>query len=156
MVLNSCVLSKPDKSKTQWRNAHPVSMDFTSVSGSIILSGASGILGSALHRALDSRDIPTIQLVRRTPTSEGQLQWNPGASSPSKSGTVEDATAAIHLSGTGIGAHRWTEAYRHELAASRIDSTHRLAKVLAALRTPPRTFLWHRPLGFMAIVGMKC
>ncbi len=117
-------------------------MDFTSVSGSIILSGASGMLGNALHRVLDSRKVPTIQLVRRTPTGEGQLRWNPGAESAVENpAPLEDATTAIHLSGTSIGAHRWTEAYRHELAASRIDSTHRLAKVLAALRTPPRSFL---------------
>ncbi|MGA8741093.1 MAG: TIGR01777 family oxidoreductase [Terracidiphilus sp.] len=123
-------------------------MDFTSVSGSIILSGASGMLGSALRRALDSRKVPTIQLLRRAPTGEGQLQWNPGAERAIENPSpLEGAAAAIHLSGASIGAHRWTEAYRRELAGSRIDSTHRLAKVLAALRTPPRSFLVASAIG---------
>jgi hypothetical protein len=40
-----------------------------------------------------------------------------------------------------VARHRWTEAYRREITASRVDSTRRLATVLAGLRNPPETFL---------------
>ena len=100
------------------------------------------MLGNALHRAFDSRNVPTVQLVRRTPTAEGQLRWNPGAETAIENpAPLEGARTAIHLSGASVAAHRWTEAYRRELTSSRIDSTHRLAKVLAGLQTPPRSFL---------------
>lgn len=117
-------------------------MDPTIASGGIILSGASGMLGAALHRDLTARGIPTLQLLRRLPTAQGQLQWNPDSDRPIGNPTLLDgAAAAIHLSGASVAAHRWTSAYKHELAASRIDSTSRLARVLASLRYPPKAFL---------------
>jgi uncharacterized protein len=123
-------------------------MDSTIVSGGIILSGSSGMLGTALQRALAARAIPTLQLLRRVPTAERQLQWNPSADRPIENpGPLEGAAAAIHLSGASVAAHRWTEAYRRELAASRVDSTHKLAEALAALRTPPRTFVVASAIG---------
>lgn len=123
-------------------------MDSTLVSGGIVLSGASGMLGTALHRALAARKIPILQLLRRVPTAEGQLQWNPSADRPIKSAApLEGAAAAIHLSGASVATHRWTGAYRRELAASRVDSTHKLATVLAALRTPPATFVVASAIG---------
>jgi uncharacterized protein (TIGR01777 family) len=131
-------------------------MDSTVVSGRIILSGSSGMLGSALRKALAARQSPTLQLLRRVPTTEGQLQWNPGSSSPVESlAPLEAAAAAIHLSGASVAEHRWTDAYRRELAASRIDSTHKLAKVLAALRKPPRTFLVASAIGIYGDRGDK-
>jgi uncharacterized protein (TIGR01777 family) len=123
-------------------------MDSTIVSGGIILSGASGMLGTALHGALAERKIPTLQLLRRLPTAEGQLQWDPGAARPIESPAhLEAAAAAIHLSGASVAAHRWTNAYRRELGASRVGSTNKLATVLAALRTPPKTFVVASAIG---------
>ena len=117
-------------------------MDFPTVSGGIIVSGASGMLGTALAQSLNSREVPVLQLVRRSPSSQRQLQWNPEAEPAVKApSALEGAVAAIHLSGASVAAHRWTAAYKNELATSRLDSTHRLAKVLAALRNPPRSFL---------------
>jgi uncharacterized protein len=117
-------------------------MDATIGSGGFILSGASGMLGAALNRALTAKGVSTLQLVRRVPTAEGQLQWNPGADRPiEKLAALDGAAAAIHLSGASVAAHRWTEAYRREMALSRVDSTHRLSKVLAGLHQPPKVFV---------------
>ena len=148
MVLNSSPLSKRVKSIAHWRNGHPVNMDSTALSGRIILSGASGMLGSALQRALATRGIPTLQLMRRGPAAAGQLQWNPGEERIIESpAPLEGAVAAIHLSGASVASHRWTDAYKREMAASRVESTHKLAKVLAALRTPPKTFVVASAIG---------
>ncbi len=100
------------------------------------------MLGTALRQALAARKTPTLQLVRWAPTSEGQLQWKPGESRAIESpAPMEGASAAIHLSGASVAGHRWTEAYRRELTASRINSTRHLATALAQLQRPPRTFL---------------
>ncbi len=123
-------------------------MDSTIISGGIILSGASGMLGTALHRALAERKIQTLQLLRRVPTAEGQLQWNPGSDRPIESpAPLEAAAAAIHLSGASVAAHRWTDAYRRELGASRVGSTYKLATLLAALHKPPKTFVVASAIG---------
>jgi len=148
MILNSSLLSKRVKSIAHGRNGHPVNMDFSAISGRIILSGASGMIGGALQRALNTRGIATLQLVRREPAVDGQLQWNPSADRPFENpALLESAAAAIHLSGASVAAHRWTDAYKREMAASRVESTHKLAKVLAALRTPPKTFVVASAIG---------
>jgi uncharacterized protein (TIGR01777 family) len=123
-------------------------VDSAIVSGKIILSGASGMLGTALRRALAERKIPTLQLLRRAATAEGQLQWNPSAERPIDSpAPLEAAAAAIHLSGASVAAHRWTDAYRRELGASRVGSTYKLATLLAALHKPPKTFVVASAIG---------
>jgi uncharacterized protein (TIGR01777 family) len=106
------------------------------------------MLGITLSRALNTRKAPVLQLVRRIPSGESQLQWTPKADPAVQNPSLlEGAAAAIHLSGASIAAHRWTEAYKRELATSRLDSTRRLAKVLAALRTPPGAFLVASAIG---------
>jgi uncharacterized protein len=124
------------------KNLDAVNMVATNVSGKIIVSGASGMLGTALRRALDARGVQILQLLRRPPAAEGQLQWDPNSEQPvSDPASLEGSTAAIHLSGAGVGEHRWTKKYQSEMAASRVDSTRRLATTLASLRKPPRCFL---------------
>ncbi len=108
----------------------------------IVLSGASGMLGSALRQRLGARGTSVVQLVRSAPRTEDQVAWD-----PSKTPAIADASllegcaAAIHLSGANIAAHRWTAAYRRELAASRVDSTSALATILAGLHKRPQTLV---------------
>lgn len=119
-----------------------VNMAARTVSGRIILSGASGMLGSALRRALDERGIQFLQLLRRVPERPGQLQWDPSSEPPVKNpADLEGAGAAIHLSGASVGAHRWTPEYRRAIVASRVESTCKLAQTLARLARPPRSLL---------------
>jgi uncharacterized protein (TIGR01777 family) len=113
-----------------------------------VLSGASGMLGSAVRRALKARGASCLQLVRRKPLDEGQLQWDPNSEQAIENpAALEEVTAAIHLSGASVAGHRWTERYRREMQASRIDSTRRLAMVLAGLRRPPEVFLVASAIG---------
>jgi len=108
----------------------------------IILSGASGMLGSALRDALASRNQPILTLVRRPPTSPAELQWNPAADPAiTNLDALENVSAAIHLSGSNVAAHRWTPAFKREITDSRVQSTHALSTTLAALRNPPQTLL---------------
>jgi uncharacterized protein (TIGR01777 family) len=107
-----------------------------------LLSGASGMLGVALRRTLSSHNFSTLQLVRRPAASDAEIQWNPTAIPAITDATqLENLTAAIHLSGSNVAAHRWTPAYKREIASSRIDSTFTLATTLARLRQPPRALL---------------
>jgi len=107
------------------------------------------MLGSAIRQSLAATGISSLQLVRRKPSGTGELEWDPMADPAiSDPGPLEGATAAIHLSGANVGAHRWTDRYKLQMISSRINSTHRLATVLAGLRTPPRTLLVASAIGF--------
>ncbi|WP_420237872.1 TIGR01777 family oxidoreductase [Telmatobacter bradus] len=119
----------------------------------ILISGASGLLGTALCRALALRHQPVTQLVRYTPLPpvEGRktLLWDPAAHPTFvDTGGLEDAAAAIHLSGANVGAQRWTEKYRRELIESRVASTRALAEALAGLQKKPKALLVASAVGY--------
>ncbi len=114
----------------------------------ILMSGASGMVGSALRESLVQRGNRVVQLVRREPSGADEIGWDPGATAPAEPGALEGFDAAIHLSGANLAARRWTAAYRHELVASRVDSTHALATTLGDLREKPQTLLVASAVGF--------
>ena len=109
----------------------------------MLLSGASGMLGSALLEALRADGTETTQLVRREATHNDEMRWDPagGTGFGEKARLLEGLTGAIHLSGANVAAHRWTPAFKREIAASRVDSTRALAEALAGLRKPPGVLL---------------
>jgi uncharacterized protein (TIGR01777 family) len=114
----------------------------------VVLSGASGMLGTALRAALAERRTPALQLVRGTPASRDQLAWNPAAEPAlANPAGLEGFGAAIHLSGVSV-RQRWTAAYKQEMATSRVKSTQTVARLLAGLHRPPKTLLVASAVGF--------
>lgn len=109
----------------------------------ILISGASGLIGTSLIRASSANQISVTRLVRKTRSESPQeICWSPQSSpAVADASQLEGFDAVIHLSGASIGAHRWTEAYKREIVESRVQSTHALAKLLAGLKNPPRAFL---------------
>ena len=111
----------------------------------IVISGASGLIGTQLVAKLSSSGHEVVRLVRRSPKS-GEIQWNP------KSGTLDAAAlegtdAVIHLSGAGIGDKRWTDGYRKEILDSRTATTALLATTMASLSRKPSVFLSGSAIG---------
>ena len=111
----------------------------------IVISGASGLIGTQLVAKLSSSGHEVVRLVRRSP-KPGEIQWNP------KSGTLDAAAlegvdAVIHLSGAGIGDKRWTDGYRKEILDSRTATTALLAKTMASLSRKPSVFLSGSAIG---------
>ena len=113
-----------------------------STGGRMLLSGASGMIGSALRAALAERQTEVVRLVRREPAVKEELRWYPDAAVPfPQAQALENLDAAVHLSGANLAAHRWTPQYLREVTASRVDSTRALAEALARLRLLPRSLL---------------
>jgi uncharacterized protein (TIGR01777 family) len=108
----------------------------------VLISGASGMLGSALRSALLGRAAEVVRLVRRKPETREEIRWNPAARSPlAEPQGLEGFDAVFHLSGANLAARRWTQQYLSEIKASRVDSTRALATALADLNKPPRSLL---------------
>ncbi|HEX3900452.1 MAG TPA: TIGR01777 family oxidoreductase [Mycobacteriales bacterium] len=96
----------------------------------IIVTGASGLIGSALVESLLIHGHEVVRLVRRAPAAPDEARWDPSA------GTVDDAAlagadAAVNLAGAGIGDKRWTPAYKAEVRNSRVNGTTTIAKAVA-------------------------
>jgi hypothetical protein len=71
-----------------------------------------------------------------------QFPWNPAATPPiAHPEVLEGFSAAIHLAGANVAAHRWTPSYKDELIRSRVQSTRALTTTLAGLRHPPQALL---------------
>ncbi|MBT9331384.1 TIGR01777 family oxidoreductase [Paracidobacterium acidisoli] len=110
--------------------------------GRVLLSGASGVIGSSFVRAAPSHRIHTFPLVRRKPLKENEIEWNPQSSDPvADPSRLEAIDAVLHLSGANVAAHRWTKQYREEIFHSRVDSTRHLVRLLQTLKNPPRLLL---------------
>ena len=105
----------------------------------IAVSGASGLIGSALVPALEAEGHEVVRLVRRAPEGPNEAEWDPAA------GTIDVAAlaglqGAVHLSGATIG-RRWTARRKAEILESRVSSTGLIATTLASLEPRPRIFV---------------
>jgi len=111
----------------------------------VIISGASGLIGTALGASLRSDGHEVVVLVRR-PAGAGEIQWDP-AQGVLAADVLDGADAVVHLAGAGIGDHRWTDAYKQELIDSRVKTTTLLATTIAASANPPKVLLSGSAIG---------
>ncbi len=116
--------------------------------GAVLLSGASGMMGHAIARLLTHEKYSLLKLVRRA-AGESEMHWNPvpggGIDDPQR---LEGIQAAIHLSGANVAAHRWSAAWKREMAESRLQSTQILSQALARLKSPPAVLVAASAIGF--------
>ena len=101
----------------------------------VAISGASGLIGTALSAYLRARGDEVVHLVRRRPMTSAEVGWDP-RSRTLDPGDLSGLSAVVHLAGAGVGDHRWTPAYKQEILASRVDGTTTIASALADLGEP--------------------
>lgn len=118
----------------------------------LVIAGASGTIGAALVAYLVNAGHTVDRLVRRAARATGdgtpelpgrELQWHPQAETPSAElvAFLNGADAVIHLGGANLAGRRWTDGYKAEMLASRVDSTRLLARAIKACANPPESFL---------------
>jgi uncharacterized protein len=101
----------------------------------IVVSGASGLIGSALVPSLEAAGHEVLRLVRRPAASPRELEWDPAAGTLDAS-ALAGVDGAVHLSGATIG-RRWTKARKAEIRESRVKSTTFLSETLASVDPRP-------------------
>jgi len=114
----------------------------------ILVSGSSGLVGSALRPALAAAGDEVGRLVRPG-TNAGPLDvpWDPAAHRIDAA-QLERFDAVIHLAGENIAAGRWNDARKEAIRRSRVDGTLLLTRALAKLRNPPATFVSASAIGY--------
>lgn len=113
----------------------------------IVISGASGLIGSALVSSLREDGVEVTTLVRRTPRRESEAQWSPGES-PLDPEVLAGAEAVVALGGASVGRLPWTKRYRRELVDSRLQTTRTLTTALRALRTDAPSLVSASAVGY--------
>jgi uncharacterized protein (TIGR01777 family) len=120
----------------------------------VIVSGSSGLIGSALGAQLASTGDEMIRLVRRQPHSAGEIQWDPHAADGGiDHAALAGADAVVHLAGAPIAAGRWTTARKREIRDSRVAGTTALVSVLTAMSNPPSVLLSGSAIGYYGDTG---
>lgn len=112
----------------------------------IAISGANGLIGSALAALLSTGGHRVLRLVRRPPRGDGEVGWDPRAGLLDPA-SLEGVDALVHLAGSSIAAGRWTSAVKDEIRSSRVDATRALVGSLKSLQRPPTRLLFASAIG---------
>ncbi len=111
----------------------------------VLVTGASGLIGTAVSAALGREGHEAVALVRRRPAGTSEVQWNPAAVDPTP---FEGADAVVHLAGENIAGGRWTAERKQKILESRVDGTRNLAQSIAAAVKKPRVLVSASAIGF--------
>ena len=116
----------------------------------IVVTGASGLIGSALCAQLKSDGHQVIKVVRRAARVSDEVSWNPLKAEIDLAG-LEGADAVFHLAGAGEGDKRWSAAYRSEILNSRLLSTTTIANACEQIQ--PEVFISASAVGYYGETG---
>jgi uncharacterized protein (TIGR01777 family) len=114
----------------------------------VAVSGASGLIGSALVRSLQSDDHEVLRLVRgepRTPAPD-EVRWNPTAGYVDIE-RLEGLDAVVHMAATNP-VTPWLGRLQDSFCESRVDGTGTISAALAQLTTPPQVFVCGSAIGY--------
>jgi uncharacterized protein (TIGR01777 family) len=114
----------------------------------ILITGSTGLVGSALLPSLKSQGHEVFRLVRsEAKAGPTEIYWNPqkGIEDTSR---LEGFDAVVHLAGENISDGRWTAEKKTRIRDSRVEGTRRLSDALARLNQPPRALLCASAIGY--------
>ena len=99
----------------------------------VAVTGASGLIGTALVRRLEAEGHQVLRLTRSGPTGPGQVQWDPAAGRLDPEALAK-ADAVVHLAGANIGDKlRWTAREKRKILRSRVEGTALVARTIGEL-----------------------
>ena len=99
------------------------------------ITGASGLIGSALVPGLHAHGHEVVRFVRGRASAPDERPWDPSRRELAPS-ALTDLDAVIHLAGAGVGDKRWTGSRKALIRQSRVDGTTAVAQAMAAAKGP--------------------
>ncbi len=112
----------------------------------VLVTGSTGLVGTALAKALSSEGHAVVRLVRRSPQGADEIVWNPGRGEIDAA-QLEGLDAVVHLAGESIAARRWSPAQKARIRESRVLGTKTLSAALAFLTRKPHVLVSASAIG---------
>lgn len=119
----------------------------------VAVTGASGLIGSALVRSLRQDGHRVLRLVRSRPGEGGdEVFWDP-ARGEIDAAALEGVDAVVHLAGENVGEGPWTAERKRRILESRVKGTRLVAEAVAGLPRPPRVLVSASGTGYYGSRG---
>ena len=113
----------------------------------VLISGASGLVGTEVARQLKEAGHEPLKLVRRAARTADEVEWNP-AKGEIQADIMETVDAVLNLAGPTTGRIPWTKKYKEQIVASRLDSTRTLVTAINRAGNPPKVLISGSASGF--------
>ena len=106
----------------------------------ILITGASGLIGTALRKSLEQKGHELLLAGRHNPEKPNQIKWTveEGFAEPER---LEGVDAVIHLAGESISALRWTEEKKRAIRDSRVLGTRSIVDAMSRMNQKPKIFI---------------
>lgn len=119
----------------------------------ILITGASGLVGSALGERLRAAGHQVVPMKRSKPRDGQQaIVWKPDEGKLDLA-DLEGADVIVHLAGENIAAPRWTKKKKQAIRDSRINGTTLLSEAIAQLDRKPSVFICASAIGIYGSRG---
>ena len=115
----------------------------------ILISGASGLVGTNLIPTLIARGHEIFKLVRKTPASAHEIKWDAKKGfRETEQAKLESFDAVIHLAGDNVASENWSEEKKRKIKESRTVGTKVLVDALRQTKQPPKVLISASAIGF--------
>ncbi len=115
----------------------------------ILISGASGLIGTNLISTLEAKGHEIYKLVRKTPQSFDEIQWDAeNGFSETEQAKLENFETVVHLAGDNVAGGSWTKEKKERIKNSRVVGTKILVDGLKKCKNPPKHFISASAIGF--------
>lgn len=120
----------------------------------ILVTGASGLIGSELVPVLTKQGHDVYCLSRSKPREARDITWDPDRGQLPKA-RLEGTDVVVHLAGENIVQKRWSPKFKETLRQSRVAGTRLISETLAALDAPPKAFICASAIGYYGDRGSE-
>lgn len=113
----------------------------------VLITGASGLIGSALQKRFAGKGWETLLATRHEPKAPNEIQWSieDGFVDPER---LEGLDAVVHLAGESVNGLRWTDDKKKAIRDSRVFGTRNLVAALSKLKDRPKVLVSASAIGF--------
>mgnify|MGYP001384173604 CR=1 FL=1 len=113
----------------------------------ILITGASGLIGTALQESFAEKGYEMLLASRKEPTDDRHIQWDIETGF-AESEKLEGIDAVVHLAGESVSGLRWTDEKKKAIRDSRVLGTRSVVDAISKLKKKPQVLVAASAIGF--------